>query len=64
MQSMYSTALPWEVEYIDCISAEHKTLAPSECPEYDIKPSNCKAPALKLWGMWSTPSSLLLPGPL
>ena len=34
------------------------------CPEYDIKQSDGEAPALELWGMWSTSSLPLLPGPL
>ena len=32
-----------------------KTLS-NECPEYHIKPLNGEAPALKILGMWSTPS--------
>ena len=39
-----------------------KTL-PNECPGYDIKQSDGEV-LLELWGMWSTVSSLLLPGPL
>ena len=34
---------------------------PNECPKYDIKPSDGQAPALKIWGMWGTPSLPLLP---
>ena len=53
------------VEYTNCISAEESDLPPNECPEYDIKQSDAEAPVmLELWGMWSTPSLLLLPGPL
>ena len=37
---------------------------PNECPGYDIKPSDGKVPALKIWIMWNTFSLLLLPGPL
>ena len=37
---------------------------PNECHGFDIKPSDGKAPALEIWGMWSTPSLQLLPGPL
>ena len=33
-------------------------------PRYDIKQSDGEAPALEIWGMWSTPSLPLLPGPL
>ena len=44
------------VEYTDCISASGKTLLPYECSGYDIEPSDGKAPALELWGIWSTPS--------
>ena len=36
----------------------------NECPRYDIKQSTGEAPARKLWGMLSTPSLLLLSGPL
>ena len=36
----------------------------NECLGYDIKPSDGEAPALKIWGMCSTPSLPLLPGPL
>ena len=36
----------------------------SECPAYNIKHSDGKAPTLERWEMWSTPSLLLLPGPL
>ena len=36
----------------------------NECPRYDIKPSASETPVLELWGMWSTPSLPLLPGPL
>ena len=41
-----------------------KIPAPNECPGYDIKTSYGKAPALEIWGMGSTPSMPLLPGPL
>ena len=43
-----------------------KTLPPppSKCPGYDIKPSDCEAPALEFWRMWSIPSLPLLPGSL
>ena len=44
------------VEYADCISAEGSDPPPPEYQEYDTKPS-------EIWGMWSTPSLLLLPGP-
>ena len=37
---------------------------PNECLGYDFKPSDSEAPYLKRWEMWSTPSLLLLPGPL
>ena len=40
-------------------------LPPYECPGYDTKQSDGEVPAmLELWGMWSTPSLPLLPGPL
>ena len=45
------------VEYTDCTSAE--------CPGYDTKQSDHEVPVmLGLWGMQSTPSLPLLPGPL
>ena len=35
------------------------------CPGYNPKESDCEVPVLlKLWGIWSTPSLPLLPGPL
>ena len=37
----------------------------NECPRYDTKQSDGEVPVmLGLWGMWSTPSLLLLPGRL
>ena len=36
-----------------------------ECPDYDTKQSDGEVPVmLEVWGMWSTPSLPLLPGPL
>ena len=36
-----------------------------KCPGYDTKQSDGEIPVmLELWGMWSTPSLPLLPGPL
>ena len=50
------------IQYTDCISAWHPI---NECPDYDIKQSDCKASVmLELWGMQSIPSLLSLPGPL
>ena len=38
---------------------------PNECPGYDTKQSDSEVPVmLELWGVQSTPSLLLLPGPL
>ena len=34
------------------------------CPRYDIKSSDGEAPAMEIWGMSSTSSLPLLPGPL
>ena len=49
----------------DCISVEGVRLFPNECPGYDTKQSDGEVPVmLELWGMWSTPSLPLLPGPL
>ena len=40
-------------------------LPPDECPAYDTKQSDGEIPVmLRLWGMRSTPSLSLLPGPL
>ena len=36
----------------------------SECPGYDTKQSDDMALSLEFWGMWSTLSLPLLPGPL
>ena len=36
----------------------------NECPDYDIKSSDGMALTLEIWGMWSTSSLPLLPGPL
>ena len=51
------------VEYTNCISAEEEDSS-IECPDYDIKPSDDEASVLELWGIQSTPSSPMLPGPL
>ena len=38
---------------------------PNECPGYDTKQSDSEVPVmLELWGMRSTPSLPILPGPL
>ena len=51
-------------EYTDCISTEGKD-SPTACPGYNIKPSDGEVSVmLELWGMRSTPSLPLLPGPL
>ena len=51
------------VEYTNCTSAVGVT--PPPFPGYDTKQSDGEIPVvLGLWGMWSTPSLLLLPGPL
>ena len=54
------------VEYTDCTSAEGVRPPPSnECPVIDTKQSDGEGPAvLELWGIRSTPSLPLLPGPL
>ena len=36
----------------------------NECPVYDIKLTDSEAPPLEIWGIWSTPLLVLLPGPL
>ena len=51
-------------KYTDCVSAEGQD-SPNECPGYDTKQSDSEATVLlEIWGMRSTPSLLLLPGPL
>ena len=51
-------------KYTDCISAEGYD-SPNECPGYDTKQFDGEVPVTpELWGMWSTPSLPLLPGPL
>ena len=46
-------------------AAEYTDPTPNECPGYDTKQSDGEVPVmLELWGMWSTPSLPLLPGPL
>ena len=53
------------VEYTDSISTGVGVKIPSnECPGYNTKQFHGEAPVmLELWGMWSTPSLSLLPGP-
>ena len=51
-------------EYTDYISAEGYHFL-NEYPGYDTKQPDGEASVmLELWGMWSTPSLPLLPGPL
>ena len=53
------------VEYTDRISAEGQDPTSNGCPGYDTKQSHGEVPVmLELWGMRSTPSLPLLPGPL
>ena len=53
------------IEYTDCTSAEGVRPPPNECPVYDTKQSDGEVSAmLEFWGMPSTPSLPLLPGPL
>ena len=50
------------VEYTDCISSGGYDSS-NECPRYDTKQSDGEASVMiKLWGTWSTPSLLSLPG--
>ena len=52
------------IEYTDCTSAERYP-PPNERPRYDTKQSDGEVPVmLGLWGMRSTLSLPLLPGPL
>ena len=52
------------VEYSDCIFTEGQDPSSNGCPGYDTKQSDGAVPVmLDLWGMWSTPSLPLLPGP-
>ena len=53
------------VEFSDYNSAEEYDPPPNECPAYDTKQSDREIPVmLELWGMWSTPSLPLFPGPV
>ena len=48
-----------------CRAVRLPTSHANECPRYDTKQSNAEVPLiLELWGMRSTPSLPLLPGPL
>ena len=43
----------------------HRLPPPNECPDYDTWQSDSEVPVmLELWGMWSTTSLPLFPGPL
>ena len=62
---MKSAKSAGSVEYTDCIFYDGIRPLPKEDPGYDTKQSDGKAPVmLELWGMQSTPSLPLLPGPL
>ena len=50
--------------HFQTVSLLRRKTPPYECPGYDIKQSDGEAPALEVWGMWSTLSLPLLPGPL
>ena len=53
------------VEFTDCFSAEGEDPSSNKCLGYDSKQSDGDVPVmLELWGMLSTPSLTLLPGPL
>ena len=53
------------VEYTDYTSTEGQDPPPYECPRYDTKQSDGEDPVMPgLWGMRSTPSLPLPPGPL
>ena len=53
------------VEYTDCPSPEGYDPPLNRCPRYDSKQSDSEvAVMLRLWGMHSTSSLPLLPGPL
>ena len=54
------------VEYTICFSAEGMRSTPfNECPRFNTKQSDGEFPVmLKLWGIQSTPSLPLLPGPI
>ena len=60
--------LPSQLGVLNTLTAplqRGKAPPPNECPRYDTKQSDGEVPAvLELWGMWSTPSLPLLPGPL
>ena len=51
------------VEFTDTHLCRGVRFLPHKCPGYDIKPSDCKTKVLEIWGIQSTPSLPLLPGP-
>ena len=54
----------WAVKYTDCIFAEGQEL-PNECPDFETKQSDYKAPVMQeLWKMRITSLLSSLPGPL
>ena len=61
----YIAQLAGGVWNIPIASLQRGKIPPNECPEYDTKKSVARVPVmLEFWGMWSTPSLPLLPGPL
>ena len=60
---IFTAHLAGAVEYWLHLCSGVRSL-PTRSPGYDIKPTDSEAPALGIWGMWSTPLLPLLPGPL
>ena len=62
---MFSCIFHSLLSYAPTASLQRGKTPPNECPGYDTKQSDGEIPAvLELWGMRSTPSLSLLPGPL
>ena len=51
------------VESTHCISV-NRQVSLNVCFAYEMKSADCEAPAMGLWGMWSTLSFSLLPSPV
>ena len=64
LHNSHFASLARAVEYTDGTSAERLDL-PKECPGYETKQADGEVPVmLELWGIRSTPSLPLLPGPI
>ena len=63
LNSVMEVGLGWRINRLLLCRGVRPTI--NECPGYDTKQSDGEVPVmLELWGMRSTPSMTLLPGPL